>query len=160
MTDSACHIAGEHQFIEGERDPRNSVPSFPYKCEVGNVFYEDMEDHRKDCSLEMMNCTNECGQCMHRRNFTTHTLNQCLRRQVVCDCCGTIGEPQFISDHEKICPKHPVHCRNNCDAGIMYTKDMAAHKKECPLGMVLCEYHNVGCEERMMHKSKKEHEKE
>ena len=76
------------------------------------------------------------------------------------DYYGTIGEPQLISDHEKLCLKYPVHCPNSCDAGIMYAKDMVAHRKECPLEMVLCEYHNVGCEERMMRKSKKEHEKE
>jgi len=39
-------------------------------------------------------------------------------------------------------------------------EDMEAHRKECPLEVVQCEYHNVGCEERMMRKRKREHEKE
>ncbi|XP_065901456.1 TNF receptor-associated factor 2-like [Dysidea avara] len=37
---------------------------------------------------------------------------------------------------------------------------MEAHRKECPREMVQCEYHNVGCEERMMRKRKRNHEEE
>jgi len=37
---------------------------------------------------------------------------------------------------------------------------MEAHRKECPNEVVQCEYHNVGCKERMMHKRKREHEQE
>jgi len=37
---------------------------------------------------------------------------------------------------------------------------MEAHRKECPLEMVQCEYQNVGYEERMMRKRKGEHEEE
>ena len=29
---------------------------------------------------------------------------------------------------------------------------MEAHRKECPLEMIQCEYHNVGCEVRMARK--------
>jgi len=34
-------------------------------------------------------------------------------------------------------------------------EDMKAHRKECPHEMVQCDYHNVGWEERMMHKRKR-----
>ncbi|XP_065902562.1 TNF receptor-associated factor 5-like [Dysidea avara] len=37
---------------------------------------------------------------------------------------------------------------------------MKAHREECPLEIVRCEYLNVGCEERMMRKDLKKHEEE
>ena len=53
-----CHDTGEHQFIEGqhkEECPKLPLPC-PNKCEVGSVPREDMEVHRKECPLEMMQC--------------------------------------------------------------------------------------------------------
>ena len=34
------------------------------------------------------------------------------------------------------------------------------HRKECPLEMIQCEYHNVGCEVRMACKDQEEHKNE
>ena len=53
-----CHDTGEHQFIEGqhkEECPKLPLPC-PNKCEVGSVPREDMEPHRKECPLEMIQC--------------------------------------------------------------------------------------------------------
>ena len=53
-----CHDTGEHQFIEGqhkEECPKLPLPC-PNKCEVGSVPREDMEVHRKECPLEMIQC--------------------------------------------------------------------------------------------------------
>ena len=37
---------------------------------------------------------------------------------------------------------------------------MEAHRKECPLEMIQCEYYNVGCEVRMARKDKEKHDNE
>ena len=37
---------------------------------------------------------------------------------------------------------------------------MATHRKDCPLEMVQCEYHNMGCEERMKRKDVERHNTE
>ena len=53
-----CHDTGEHQFIEGqhkEECPKLPLPC-PNKCEVRSVLREDMEAHRKECPLEMIQC--------------------------------------------------------------------------------------------------------
>ena len=49
---------------------RRSVPSFPYPvptiaCEVGSVPREDMEAHRKECPLEMIQCEYYSVGCKH-----------------------------------------------------------------------------------------------
>ena len=37
---------------------------------------------------------------------------------------------------------------------------MEAHRKECPLEMIECEYYSVGCEARMARKDQEKHKKE
>ena len=48
-----------------------------------------------------------------------------------------------------------IPCPNNCELDSIFREDMEAHRKECPFEMVQCEYHNVGCEEKMMRRLKK-----
>ena len=54
-----CHGTVEHQFIEGqhkEECPKLLLPICPNKCGVKNVFRENMETHRKECPLKMIQC--------------------------------------------------------------------------------------------------------
>ena len=53
-----CHDTGEHQFIESqhkEECPKLPLPC-PNNCKVGTVLREDMDTHRKECPLEMIQC--------------------------------------------------------------------------------------------------------
>jgi len=63
----------------------------------------------------------------------------------------------FIEEIHKA--KISIPCPNNCRVGSALREDMEVHLKECPLEVIKCEYHNVGCEESMMTKNKKIHEK-
>ena len=75
-----------------------------------------------------------------------------------CQYCHITGEHQFIEgEHKEQCPKLPISCLNKCGVGSLPRKEMEAHRKVCP---VQCEYHNVGCEERMMRKDLEFHKKE
>ena len=159
-----CHITGEHQFIEGghkERCPKLPLPC-PNKCEVGSICREEMENHRKVCLLEIIKCSHNCGKTLEQRYLTSHIETECPCRTVECQYCRITGEYQFVQGlrHRKICPKLPLPCPNKCEAGSILREGMEAHRKECPLEMVQCEYHNVGCEERMMRKELEKHMKE
>ena len=59
-----------------------------------------------------------------------------------------------------MCPKLPQPCPNKCEVGRVPREDMEAHRKECPLEMIQCEYCSVGCEIRMAHKDREKHENE
>ncbi|XP_065901451.1 TNF receptor-associated factor 4-like [Dysidea avara] len=118
-----------------------------------------MEAHRKECPLEMVQCLNKCEKVLQRRYLTRHVQTVCPHRMVDCHYCHITGKHQFIEEeHKKKCPKYPLPCPNSCWVENIPREDMEAHKNECPLEMVQCEYHNVGCEERMMRKRKREHE--
>ena len=113
------------------------------------------------CQFEDVKCSNECGKMLQRRYLTSHVETECPHRKVDCQFCHIAGEHQFIEgEHKEQCPKVPLSCPNECEAGDIIREDMEAHRKECPLEMIQCEYHNVGCEERMMRKRKRNHEEE
>ena len=158
-----CHDTGEHQFIEGqhkEECPKLPLPC-PNKCEVGSVPREDIMKHREECPLEVINCSNDCGEKLKRRLLSIHTETKCPCRKVNCQYCHDTGEYQFIEgQHKEECPKLPLPCPNKCEVGSVPCENMEAHRKECPLEMIQCEYYSVGCEVRMARKDREKHKKE
>jgi len=158
-----CHIVGEHQFIEGEH--KEQCPKFPIacpnKCQADNILRENIDEHRKMCPLEQVTCPNDCGISLQQQHLTSHVEDECVHRKVNCQYCHLAGEHQFIEgEHKEQCPKLPIDCPNKCDIGSVPRDDVEEHMKMCPLELIQCEYHVVGCEERMARKDQKKHNKE
>ena len=110
------------------------------------------------CQFEDLKCPIECGKMIERRYLTSHVETECSRRKVNCQYCHDTGEHQFIEgQHKEECPKLPLPCPNKCEVGCVPRKDVEAHRKECPLEMIQCEYHNVGCEVNVARKDLEEH---
>jgi len=113
------------------------------------------------CQFEDVKCSNECGKMLQRQYLISHVETECPCRKVDCQYCHITGGLFYIKNkHMEQCPKLPIPCPNMCERGTLLREDMEAHRKECPLEMVQCEYHNVGCEERIMRKRKGNHEEE
>ena len=177
-----CHIRGDHRFIEGEH--KEQCPKLPLPCpnnctdnclsssqkrkkrakpyhskEIRYVPRQDMEAHRKECPLEKVQCSLSCSKILQRQHLTNHVMAECPRRRVGCQYCHIAGEHLFIEgEHKEQCPKLPLICPNKCEVGSIYREDMEAHRKECLREMVQCEYHNVGCEEKMMRRDLEKHD--
>ena len=164
VTCQYCHDTGEHQHIEGKRHkeqcPRFPIPC-PNNCKVKIVPREDMTKHRGECQLELVSCPNNCGGKLKRQCLVTHIQTRCICRKVKCQYCHDLVEYQFIeSQHKEECPKLPLLCPNKCKIGAVRREDMEAHRKECPLEIIQCEYHSVGCDTRMLRMNKQVHEEE
>ena len=113
------------------------------------------------CQFEEVKCSNECGKMIQRRYLTSHVKAECPRRKVNCQYCHDTGEHQFIEgQHKEECPKLPLPCPNKCEVGSVPREDMEAHRKECPLEMIQCEYYSVGCEVMMARKDQEKHDNE
>jgi len=176
-----CHITGEYQFIEGEH--KEQCPKFPLPCPnnckvsctsgrkrranpyskqvIRYISREDMEAHRDECPLEDVECFLLCGKMLKRQHLINHVAKKCPHRKVECQYCDIPGNFQFIKGkHKEQCPKLPLPCPNKCGIGSFPREDMEAHRKECPLEMVQCTYHSVGCEDRMMRKDLSTHKEE
>ena len=112
------------------------------------------------CQFEEVKCSNECGKMIERRYLISHVETECPRRKVNCQYCHDTGEHQFIKgQHKEECPKLPLPCPNKCEVGSVLREDMEAHRKECPLEMIQCEYYSVGCEVMMACKDQAAHKK-
>ena len=124
----------------------------------------DINNHlgnSEGCQFEEVECSNECGKMIQRQYLTNHVETECPRRKVDCHYCHDTGEHQFIEgQHKEECPKLPLPCPNECGVGSVPRDDMEAHRKECPLEMIQCDYYDVGCEVRIARKDKKEHDDE
>ena len=114
------------------------------------------------CRFEVAQCSNGCGEMFQRRFLASHAENQCSHRLVTCRYCKLKCEYHFIEGerHKKLCPKFPLPCPNKCEIESVPRENMEAHRKECPLEIVQCEYYNVGCEERMLRKDLAKHTQE
>ena len=113
------------------------------------------------CQFEKVKCSNECGKMIQRQYLTSHVETECPRRKVNCQYCHDTGEHQLIEgQHKEECPKLPLPCPNKCEVGSVPREDMEAHRKECPLEMIQCEYYSVGCEVRMAREDQEEHDNE
>ena len=179
-----CHITGEYLFIEGdhkEQCPRFLLPcpnnckfscprsvrgrkrrAHPYSREaIRYVPREDMGAHRDECPLQEVECLHQCGKMVQRKHLTNHVEKECPHRKIKCCLCHITGEHQFIEGkHKEQCPKLPLSCPNKCEVGSVPRENMEVHRKECPLEMVQCEYHNVGCKEKIVRKDIEIHKKE
>ena len=119
-----------------------------------------VSDHfENSCNFEDVECANECGEILQRQHMSAH-MEECPYREYQCQYCKLIAGYFFIEgSHKNDCPKISIPCPNNCRVGSVLREDMDAHRKGCPLEVIQCEYHNVGCEETMMRRNKKLHEK-
>ncbi|XP_065920951.1 TNF receptor-associated factor 4-like [Dysidea avara] len=157
-----CHIVGECQFIENYH--KEQCPKFPVSCPnkcSDSIPREDIGKHKTSCPLEEVTCTNNCGTILQRCYLSTHAKIGCLYRKVDCKHCHVTGQHQFIdSEHKEQCPKLPVPCPNKCEVGKVPRDDVEEHKKMCSLELIHCEYHELGCEERVARKNQTEHNKE
>ena len=124
----------------------------------------DINNHLRNidgCQFEGVKCPNDCGKMIERQYLTNHVRTECPHCKITCQYCHVAGEHQFVEGrHKEECPKLPLPCPNKCEVESVPREDMEVHRKECPLEMIQCEYHSVGCEVRMARKDQEQHRKE
>ena len=121
----------------------------------------DITGHLGNCLFQDIHCSNECGECLQRQHLTDHVKTECPRRTVSCQYCNDVGEYQFIEgQHKEECPKFPVQCPNECEIKSLHRDEVEEHKKVCPLEVIQCDYHVVGCKVKMARKDMNTHKQE
>ena len=114
------------------------------------------------CRFETVECPNHCGKALQRRNLPNHLENSCPRRTLVCEYCLAV---HFANDaHLTKCPKVSIPCPNKCKVRGQVLdiprEEMDSHLDECPLEIIACEYHEVGCDSEFPRKDQSKHNKE
>lgn len=124
----------------------------------------DIDNHLGNpdgCRFEEVDCLSGCGRIMQRQYVTVHVENECPNRKSDCQYCYIAGEFQFIEgQHKEECPKFLLSCPNKCDIENICREDMEAHRRDCPLEMIQCEYYDVGCKVSVARRDQEKHKKE
>ena len=153
---NACPVCRDTEFVTyPNKAVGREVQELQIYCtnkEKGCEWQGELNDINKHlgnsdgCQFEESKCSNKCGKMIERRHLTSHVETECPRRKVNCQYCHDTGEHQFIEgQHKEECPKLSLPCPNNCEVGSVLREDMEAHRKECPLEVIQCEYYSVGC---------------
>ena len=118
------------------------------------------------CAFEEVICSNGCGLSLQRQKLREHIDTECPRFNITCQHCKATGERQFITGqnlsqnlHKEQCPKYVLPCPNECEKKVL-RENIDAHKADCPLEMIQCNYYEMGCEDSMARKDQAEHDKE
>ena len=112
------------------------------------------------CQFQDIECTNKCGKSIQRQYFVDHVEKECQHRSVHCEHCDELGQYEFIiGDHKLQCKSLPQPCPNSCGAENMLLEEREEHSKICPLEIITCVYHKVGCTDTFARKNQIEHEK-
>ncbi|XP_065894686.1 TNF receptor-associated factor 4-like [Dysidea avara] len=119
-------------------------------------------DDTGSCQFEDMTCPLSCGKTFQRRYASSHVETECPRREAECEYCHIKGEHDDIVDgeHFKLCRDTLSPCPNNCKIGSVPRKDKSEHMKVCPLEIIICEHHNVGCKHTFPRQNQEQHNKE
>ena len=129
---------------------------------IGEV--NNITSHLKNssgCKFEDVHCPNSCGETFERQYLASHA-EECPCRLINCQYCHIAGEYQFIegSSHKEQCCKFPVACPNNCEVMNVPREHLKEHMKVCPVEIVQCQYHNVGCKAKVARKDLVKHDEE
>ena len=134
----------------------NKKQGCEWKGEVNGI-----TNHLGNCLCQVFPCPNDCSKSLQRQYLTSHIETECPRRTVNCQYCNDVGEYQFIEgQHKEECPKFPVQCPNECEIESIHRDEVEEHREVCPLEIIQCEYHVVGCEVEMAHKDMNTHKQE
>ena len=156
-----CSDVGAYDFIVGKH--MDLCLKYPIQCPNANcntaMPRENINEHRKACQYEMVDCSNGCGLELQRRQINNHMSKKCSHRTVKCQYCHITGKHYIIhGDHKEQCQKFPVLCPNKCNLHIP-RDNLAKHADVCPMKLISCEYFIVGCEKVMNLKDQKVHNK-
>ena len=129
----------------------------PYKDTTGCNWTGKLKDVDKHHSYGK-ECETECDKCktiVKHKLLGSHLDTEC---PCYCPYCDITAEKEVISsNHKEKCSKFPITCPNNCGLDDIPRDHMDDHKKVCPLEMIQCEFHDVGCEVTFPRKDEETH---
>ena len=128
-----CNWVGEL----GELDRHLNLQPPPEKLLVG-------------CHFSEVDCTH-CVQPFQRRYVQAHQSDDCPKRPFACQHCNMYAATfeDVTQNHWPVCPFFPLSCPNNCEL-VLQRQEVEHHvSQDCPLTLVLCDFHVVCCQARL-----------
>ena len=158
----ACPMCRAKDFVtypnlEIDRDIQQLMVYCPFKDTSGCDWKGKLKDVDKHYS-NGRECETECEKCkttVKHKLLRSHLDTEC---PCYCPYCDITAEREVISsEHKEKCHKYPLMCPNNCGLDNIPRDNMDEHKKVCPLEMIQCEFHDIGCEAKIPRKDEECH---
>ena len=162
FTQPLCPICRSEDFVTYpnlaiDRDVQRLMVHCPAKKTTGCDWIGKLDDVDKHYS-DGKECETECEKCktiVKHKLLRSHLDTEC---PCYCPYCDMTAEREVISsEHKENCLKFPLTCPNNCGLDNIPRDNMDEHKKVCPLEMVQCEFHDIGCEVKYHRKDEESH---
>ena len=103
------------------------------------------------CQFSVVDCT-YCVQPFQRCYVQAHQSDDCPKRPYACQHCNKHAATfkatyeEVTQNHWPVCPFFPLSCPNNCEL-VLQRQEVEHHmSRDCPLTLVLCDFHMVGCQ--------------
>ena len=122
------------------------------------------ERQLEGCLFAVIECLH-CKEGIRRDEIGGHQLKRCPQRLYACEYCAEYKSTleEMIHSHWPECKYFLLPCPNECTPsgfGIQRQYLDQHVKKECPLTVMQCELHHVGCEVTLPRKDMADHMKE
>ena len=141
----SCDWVGE----VGELDRHLNLQPPPEKLLVG-------------CQFSVVDCT-YCVQPFQRRYIQAHQSDDCPKRPYACQHCNKYVATfkatyeEVTQNHWPVCPFFPLSCPNNCEL-VLQRQEVEHHvSQDCPLTLVLCDFHMIGCQVQLARRDMPSH---
>ena len=146
--------------LEIDREIQQLMVYCPDKEAGGCDWVGNLKDVDKHYSYGR-ECETECEKCntiVKHKLLRSHLDTEC---PCYCPYCDITAEREVISsEHKEKCHKFPLTCPNNCGQDNIPRDDMDEHKKVCPLEVIQCEFHDIGCEAKIPREDEDNHAKD
>ena len=158
-------------------------PNYEKGCKwTGSL--KDVDNHLSEtCQFAVINC-GQCFESIQRKYRNEHEKEKCLKRSIVCPCCGcskrqthkskpfwptmsskyAYSAAEFtyqslIQYHYKECPKWPLRCPNYCGMDNLLTRSsLRDHLRiHCLEQVISCQFAEIGCTVRVKRKEMADH---
>ena len=120
----------------------------------------DTEKQLEGCEYAMVECIHGCGGLYMRCQINKHQTDLCPQRPYLCDYCRdyTSVHADVVYRHWPVCKCYPLSCPHQCTVYAIERQNLEHHLNiECPLRVIDCDFHYVGCEVQLRRKDMPDH---
>ena len=98
------------------------------------------------CQFSEVHCTC-CVHSFQRRYIQSHQVDDCLQRPFACEHCNDYKSTYEVvtETHYKVCAYFSLSCPEHCGKYFPRHEIPGHVSRDCPLTIVLCDFHIVGC---------------